>query len=479
MVMKNKHIHILLSFLILFFTAPTFVEAKSDTSKDKSSSVKYSKKKFKNKKLEKKKGRIVYRKFLDSSSSHVGAPVAHSLSFTGKGSTVVIIDSGINSSHPMVRDKVILEACFTTTNSCPNKSNKQIGPGFAAPVHWHGTHVAAIAAGSPAQVTGIAPDAQIIAINVFDKDGSSSDSSIASALNWVANLKSSYNIAAVNMSLGTSRIYRSTCDNVSPAITTAIHKLYDKNIPVIAAAGNSSSIGMSNPACISKVVSVASTSLDNNINYFSNISSNTTFAAPGFQILSAAGNSYRRSSGTSMAAPHVTGIFALYRQAYPSHTLPIAITNLVNISDTATDLYSSIKIPSINISKITQSVDAPSPTTTIPSSPSSTLPPKVPTIPTIAPQPLFKPLLMKLNTPTSNSSFFYVTYQDSFAPKSLVSHYVLDCGISTYNLPFDSFKNTHVYKINSYPLFTSCFMYAIMKDGTLSAKSTLKFLDRG
>lgn len=479
MIKKIKLIFILSLTLTLF--APVHSSLAVEFNNKISTSNK-DKRTYKIKKLEKKKNAIVYRKFLDTSTTYIGANKAHQLSVTGKGTYVVIIDSGIYSDHPMFSGKVALEACFTAANSCPNKTNKQTGPRSATPVDWHGSHVSGIAAGKAADIVGVAPDAKIIAVNVFDKDQSSSELSILNALKWVYSISKNYNIASVNMSLGTSRIYKSFCDTVSPSLTSAIHNLHSVNVPVIAAAGNSYSLGMSNPACISKVISVAAISENGAVTSFSNISENTTFAAPGFQILSAgAVNTYRLASGTSMSAPHVAGVFALYRQLYPTHSIDVSVANLKSISPVAYDPYSTIKISSINVSSIVGLGDTPTvPTTTIPpSTTTTTTSPQVPVIPTLPPLPSFKPFLNKIYTPTSLSDFFYIRYQDTFAPKDKVSHYVLDCGTVQYQVPLNLYSTNNIYKISQRPIFISCSMYAIMKDNTKSAISTPIYLSKG
>jgi subtilisin family serine protease len=496
----NKKIKSIISIFIVFsfifsFTDSSFIEAasnkeskktsvkKTTSLKDsKSSKKKVKKRKYKSKKLAKRGSRIVYRKTVDQSVPYIGADVLHNSSYKGTGTVIVIIDSGIDTTHPMLSGKVLLQACFTDLKSCPNGTNQQIGKNAARPVDWHGNHVAGIAAGSSSLYSGVAPDAKIIAVNVFDKDMSSSDTSISRALNWVHSISLKYNIAAVNMSLGTSRIYKSTCDNVSPDITEAIHKLYDVNIATVVAAGNSSSLGMSNPACISKVISVAASTLSGNITSFSNISASTTFAAPGYQILSSGtGFTMRRASGTSMAAPHVAGIFAIYRQMYPTHNISKAVSRITASSPLANDPYSTIKIPLINVAKL-QSIEddyTPPPTT-----PDTTVPPSLPpppiSIPTLPPMPAFKPVLTKLHAPNSNSNFFYATYQDTFVDKSQVSEYVIECNdTSKYTFLPSYGSTTYVLKINSTPFFVSCFMYANLKTNQTSAKSSPVFLTRG
>lgn len=481
----NNKIKLSILFFIIFTFTTTSTSIVEAAKADKVFEVKKKdKRQYKNKKLEVRKKRIIYRRVLDSSVAATGANVLHNLSYKGNNTYVVVIDSGIDSSHPMVAGKVVLEACFTTLKSCPNNTNSQTGTGAARPTHWHGTHVAAIAAGKSTTYNGVAPEAGIIAINVFDKDGSSSDSSISRALNWVLSISDRFNIAAVNMSLGTSRIYRSSCDSVSPSITTAVHKLYDKNVATVVATGNASSLGMSNPACITKVISVAASDLSGNITTFSNISATTTFAAPGLQILSAGpSGSMRRASGTSMSTPHVSGIFAIYKQMYPDHTLQQAVNRLTLSSPLSYDPYSSVRIPSINVATLANVPIDGTPTTTVPPSipPTTTTttiqpPLSIPPPPSL---PAFKPNLSKLYTPSSSSQFFYINYQDQFVAKNLVSNYVLQCNNNTeYSVPVNLFNTTHVFKVIAFPSFTACRMYALLNDSTHSAYSSYIILRR-
>jgi subtilisin family serine protease len=509
--MKNKKASILITVLLLLSTQSNLifnsnpVQAKSVSSFEKSSSKdkkfnkrNANKRSYKNIKLEKrivkKKSITVYRKFLDISVPFIGADTAHTSANKGKGTYVVLIDTGANVNHPMLNGRVALEACFTIMRSCPNGSNQQTGTGAAAPVDWHGSHVSGIMAGSYQQYVGVAPEAKIIAINVFDKDLSSSDVAITNALNWVNSISKNYNIAAVNMSLGTNRVYQSHCDTVSPTMTTAVKNLYDKNIAVVVAAGNSYALGMSSPACISYTVSVASMTYDGYVNDFSNLSQNTTFAAPGYRIVSAgSGTTMRSATGTSMAAPHVAGIFAIYRQMYPTHTLQQAIDRIKASSKIATDYYSSIKIPAINIATLPNIEDSPtttSPTTTLPwinppttttiPSTETTLPPVVTTTTVVSKLPLFKPTDVKIRALKNTSNYFYLSYSDSTVDKTIVNNYTLSCNDgSKFPISLELNYNSHVIKVVSNIAFTSCYLYANLENGTTSASSTPAIITYG
>lgn len=478
--MKKYTRNIFIVFALLTTTSYVY-SVDGASAKQDSVKVSKTKRKFKVKKLERRGKSVIYRTVIDNSVPYVGATVLHNSSYKGDNTYVAIVDTGINSNHPLLSGKVALEACFTEHYSCPNKKNSQVGPGAAAPVHWHGSHVAGIAAGNMPGHVGVAPNTKIIAVNVFDKDLSAADSSIARALNWIHSISSQYNIAAVNLSLGTRRVYQASCDSVSPTITTAIHKLYDANVATVIAAGNAGSIGMSSPACTTKAVSVAASDLSGNITYFSNLSAATSFAAPGYQISSSGeGTVFRTASGTSMSAPHVTGIFALYRQIYPTDTISQALAKLTVISPLSNDPYSNIKIPLINVSTLQSApVNPPPPTTptTVPVTTTTEVTVVIPPPPSLPP---YKPLLTKLYTPLPTSTFFYVTYQDTFVVKSEVLTYVLECNNNTkyYFLP-NTFSSTTVLRINATPLFTSCIMYAQLKNGTNSASSSPVFLVKG
>ncbi len=278
-----------------------------------------------------------------SSIPLINADDASEAGYTGNGWTVAILDSGVDKTHKFLSGKVVYEACYSTNDPannketlCPNGTESQIGSGAAAPCSGvsncdHGTHVSGIAAGkditySTNGIYGVARDAQIIAIQVFTKKtadcGTSLppclrtyDDDLISALTKVYDLRNTYNIAAVNMSLGGGK-NGSYCDGV--AIKTIIDNLKSQNIAVVISAGNNGFCdGIEYPACVSSAIPVGSTTKTDSRSSFSNYDpdfENYIFA-PGSGILSSIlGNNYGSKSGTSMAAPHVTGAFAVIRE---------------------------------------------------------------------------------------------------------------------------------------------------------------------
>lgn len=352
---------------------------------------------------------------LARSAPAIGAPEAWARGFTGAGQAVVVIDSGVDADHPFFSDdqgqsRVVEEACFSSfgvvmsdlvstcnpTNPSDDDPTTSSGPGASLPCYPysvtgcdHGTHVAGIAAGKgptdgfdPRAPSGIAPSASIISINVFSistdsgECGSSArtpclvalDSDIIAALDYVESLRSSYSIAAVNMSLGGQK-YPGSCDNQVP-YTTRIDRLAADGIITVAASGNAgSSTEIATPACIESVVAVGSIDAATQaVSSFSNVSGNLDLFAPGTYrfsagdgiVSSSSAGTYRSRSGTSMATPHVAGSLAVLREAKPSLTALQSVTVLKKTGVGVTDLRipGGVTAPSVNLAAATADIRA-------------------------------------------------------------------------------------------------------------------------
>jgi subtilisin family serine protease len=437
--------------------------------------------------------RVVFKTTLTSAIPFIGANVPFDLGYKGAGASLVIIDTGIEKAHPFFQNRVILEACFA--NRCPNGQTSMIGSGAAAPVHWHGTHVAGIAAGSSSSVRGVAPEASIIAINVFEPSGAAYDGNIIKALQWVSTIASQYNVASVNMSLGGSQSYKTTCDDYIPRMTSAIKALKDINVATVISSGNSYANGMSAPACISHAVSVAATYTNSNIvTDFSNINSYTTIAAPGHNINSSKLlGSFGAASGTSMASPFVTGAFALYRSVYGNKSVNEVINIFKTNSQTAIDSYTKISISRIHLSNVFTGTPVPTSsttstilnttTTTLPSPTTSTTLPYNPPISTTTttttiPKYVFipKPLLLEVNG--LPKTYVWIKYRDPYMNKSYISHYLLTCnGINQYTIPLQSRYSLHSYKLNvPASAIDYCYLQAVALNGSKTFPTTVKYI---
>jgi hypothetical protein len=304
---------------------------------------------------------------LDDSAAAVDAAEAWAMGYTGVGQTVVIIDSGIDAAHSTFGGRVVAEACYSwnqpddtgtpgynerNDSLCPGGGIEEFGAGAADLSRCefflidcsHGTHVAGIAAGEDSTYRGIAPDANIIAIQVFTRWQDcptipgvqqcilSYTADQISALNYVyTTLRFNYNIAAINISIGSGR-YFDYCDAQNPTMTNIINQLWAANITtVIASSNNAYYDSISFPACITSAVSVGSTNNNDVVSYFSNADDTLDLIAPGEGIMSALpGGIFGPKTGTSMATPHVVGAFALLRQAQPSLTAAQGLVTLQN-----------------------------------------------------------------------------------------------------------------------------------------------------
>ena len=263
-----------------------------------------------------------------------------SSTYNGQGSWVAVIDSGVFTNHTMFQGKSIIQACFTTDASCPNNANTQYGGNAANPVPKgksdHGTHVAGIAVGRyvPSQLMGgVAHKANLIAIQVFDRDASAYTSSLIRALNYVYSLAASRRVAAANMSLG-GGLYDTSCDSLSSSVSTAIRKLRDRKVATVVASGNNGSdLRISFPACIREAIAVASATKSYGMSAFSNRNTMISLIAPGSTIKSATiGTGYSVKSGTSMATPMIAGAFASMRRIKPTATVSAIEGALQNAS---------------------------------------------------------------------------------------------------------------------------------------------------
>jgi subtilisin family serine protease len=190
----------------------------------------------------------------------------------------------------------------------------------------HGTHVAGIAAAKDNNegVVGVDPGARLWAVKVLDSTGAGSISDIIAGIDYVT--QHANEIGVANLSFG--------CRCHSNALDIAIHNSVAAGITFVVAAGNSAADAESfSPASNPDVITVAAIAdsdgrcgglgpatkygNDDSFATFSNFGSVVDIAAPGVNILSTyKGGLYATFSGTSMAAPHVTGAAALYKSTH-------------------------------------------------------------------------------------------------------------------------------------------------------------------
>ena len=329
---------------------------------------------------------------LEESVPLVGAPQAWSQGFSGSGQTVAILDSGVDKDHAFLRGKVVSEACYSGGGSgeslCPGSVTESTSAGSGMPCSdpelsgcFHGTHVAGIAAGKGPDFSGVARDSSLISVQVFSKFGpddcsdedeeeesegpciKSSSTDQISGLERVLELSDDFDIAAVNMSIGSEEAFPGVCDSSNLARKAAVDNLRAVGIATIAGSGNGeSSTGISSPACISSIVSVGSTddgsarydgsseTTTDEVSDFSNSSPELDLLAPGRWIRSSVpGYGFGRAGGTSGAAPHVAGAWAVLKSKAPNASVEQVLSALKNTGVSITDPRNNITRPRIQV----------------------------------------------------------------------------------------------------------------------------------
>lgn len=276
---------------------------------------------------------------LGDSTVLIGADASGSFDgFTGAGRTVAVLDTGVQTDHPFLSGKTVAEACYSTdglgsTSLCPGgvEASTDSGSGSACDPSIfgcdHGTHVAGIAVGSGGSFSGVAKNASLIAIKVFTRFDSrlacglgkppcisAYDSDVLLGLERVYALRGSFDIASANLSLGGGR-HGGLC--FSSPYNGIIDQLRGAGIATVFASGNEGFTGsISSPACSPNAISVGSTTKTDTVSEYSNSADVLDLLAPGSAIESSVpGDGYAIFSGTSMAAPHVAGAWAVLEEA--------------------------------------------------------------------------------------------------------------------------------------------------------------------
>lgn len=341
---------------------------------------------------------------LDLSVPRIEASTLHNANVKGAGVAVAILDTGVDKLHPFLSGSVVSEACYSTnytgynsTSICPGGATESTTANSAMPYGGtcptgecdHGTHVAGIIGGrqsiSGSPGPGVAPEANIIAVQVFSRFDNSElcgagyspcvlsyTSDQLKGLERIYELRNSYTVASINMSLGGGQ-YSSVCDNDpnANALKPIIDNLRTAGIATIIASGNDGYCSsISAPACISSAISVGATTDTDAAASYSNSATFMSLLAPGSSINSSIpGNGYASWYGTSMATPHVSGAWALMRQQYPAASVTDILTAFQSTGLSVTDSKcSSVTEKRINTEEASSFLTTPSYTLTVNSS---------------------------------------------------------------------------------------------------------------
>jgi hypothetical protein len=241
----------------------------------------------------------------------INAPEAWARGYTGQGAVVAVIDTGVDLNHPELVNQLWVNPGEIAGNGLDDDHN-----GFIDDLNgWdfvdndrlpedgngHGTHVAGTIAAARNGIgsTGVAYGADIMAIRVLDNNGSGTDADVAAGIRYAA----ANGADIINLSLG---------GGYSSSIFSAIQYAQQRNVLVVAAAGNESAADPGYPAqhsaTLNNVLSVGAHSSSNTIASFSNdVGSGGAVQvdAPGVSIYSSyRGGGTASLSGTSMATPH-------------------------------------------------------------------------------------------------------------------------------------------------------------------------------
>ena len=335
---------------------------------------------------------VVEQATLAESVPLVNAPAAWTAGATGAGWKIAILDTGVQTSHEFLSGKTYAEGCFsnqggagTNMSLCPGGVGNSMTPGSGANCAVsgcnHGTHVAGIAVGSGAGLNGVAPNAQLIALQVFTRfdDSATCGISVPCVRSWVSDQVAALDyvlalagpdnvnqIAAANLSLGAGQYAsQAECDGGAgnPARRAAIDNLRSIGIATVAASGNNGFVGALNaPACISSAVSVGSTTKGDVMVSSSNRAPFLSLLAPGSAITSSVPfNAYAVMNGTSMASPHVAGAWAVLKQANPVASVTDVLTALRNTGVLIGDDGSQASYPRINVDAARMALVDPTP----------------------------------------------------------------------------------------------------------------------
>jgi subtilisin family serine protease len=307
-----------------------------------------------------------------TSEGHGWAEVAYARNeygLRGNGQTVAVIDSGIAYDHIALGGG--LGAAYKVVGGWDFAEN-DANPYDDGPAGFHGTHVAGIIGSTDKKFTGVAPDADLVALRVFDDAGGGTLARVEQALRWVHENRNTFvnPITTVNLSLGTA--WNSSNLPDWAVLEDEFRLLEEDGIFISVAAGNSfatyKSAGLSYPATSQYVVPVASVGANGQFSAFSQ-RSDRVLAAPGEKIMSTLPdhfyggdgikNDMGATSGTSMAAPYVAGASVLLREAMEAMgRTNISQDDLYNwLKNTADTLYDSATSASYSRVNLTRALD--------------------------------------------------------------------------------------------------------------------------
>jgi len=221
------------------------------------------------------------------------------------GVIIAVLDTGVDMRHPDIENKIASRGKDFINNDDD-----------ATDDHWHGTHVAGIAAAETDNelgIAGVAWNCTVLPGKIIAANGEGDYGSLIQALYWATD----QGAQVINLSLGG--------EERDESLLAAVKYAYDKNVVVVAAAGNEGGPVLYPAAYDDYCLAVAATDYNDKQASWSNFGLEVDVAAPGVDILSlyptwdtpSGFAPYAYASGTSMATPHVAGMAALIKSLKP------------------------------------------------------------------------------------------------------------------------------------------------------------------
>jgi thermitase len=227
------------------------------------------------------------------------------------GAKVGIVDTGILSTHEDLAGK---------TADCGQSVGGAVSSGACLDDNGHGTHVAGTIAGianNGRGVAGVAFNSPLSICKALSGPlGQGTTADVASCITWLTDR----GVRVISMSLG---------GGAATTLQNAVRYAAQRNVVLVAAAGNDGNATLNYPAAYAEVVSVAATDSRDVRASFSNANADVEIAAPGVAVVSTYNDGgYRSLSGTSMATPHVAGVTAVIRTRNPAFSAAQARSKL-------------------------------------------------------------------------------------------------------------------------------------------------------
>ena len=214
----------------------------------------------------------------------------------GSGITIAIVDTGVDLAHPEFAGRILPGYDFVNQDAVPADDN------------GHGTHVAGIAAAAMngAGGVGVAPLASILPVKVLANNGAGTTIWVSQGLDFA----SANGAKVINLSLGIS------IDDC--LVRESVADAYAAGCTIVAASGNGGGSPVAFPAGDEEVIAVGAVDANGTVTQYSQYGPTLDVVAPGDQIYSTwLGGGYAVQSGTSMAAPFVSGLCALVLGDFP------------------------------------------------------------------------------------------------------------------------------------------------------------------